>query len=89
MNSWHMFVSGRVQGVGFRFFVQRAAAEAGVAGWVRNLPDGRVEILAQGDDDTLSRFEQEIRRGTFLARVDEIDKREEDHPQMHDFRITY
>lgn len=50
-------VSGRVQGVGFRFFVLRQAQALGLAGWVRNLGDGRVEVVAAGDDGALAAFE--------------------------------
>ena len=66
-------VSGRVQGVGFRYFTESAAAHAGVDGWVRNLPDGRVEISAEGEPDALERFEREIRQGPRGARVDDVD----------------
>jgi len=66
-------VSGRVQGVGFRFFVNRAAAVEGLHGWVRNLADGRVEIRAEGEFDALERFERHVRQGPPAARVDEID----------------
>ena len=54
-------VSGRVQGVGFRFFAQSAAVREGLHGWVRNLPDGRVEISAEGDAEALERFEHRVR----------------------------
>ena len=66
-------VSGRVQGVGFRFFVHRAAAIEGVHGWVRNLPDGNVEIRAEGDASVLERFEHRIRQGPPSARVEDVD----------------
>lgn len=65
-------VRGRVQGVGFRYFTQAAAMRAGVAGWVRNRPDGTVEIAAAGEADALERLEQEIRRGPAGARVDQV-----------------
>ena len=65
-------VRGRVQGVGFRYFTQAAAVRAGVGGWVRNHPDGTVEIAATGDADALARLEQEIRRGPPGARVDQV-----------------
>jgi acylphosphatase len=65
-------VSGRVQGVGFRFFAERAAALEGLSGWVRNRPDGRVEIEAEGDSEALARFEQRIRTGPPPARVDDV-----------------
>jgi acylphosphatase len=66
-------VSGRVQGVGFRAFVHRAAAVEGLHGWVRNLPDGRVEISAEGEAASLERFEWHVRQGPPAARVDDFD----------------
>ena len=66
-------VGGRVQGVGFRFFVHRTAAVEGLHGWVRNLPDGRVEIRAEGESDSLARFERQVRQGPPAARVDDFD----------------
>ena len=49
----HFLISGRVQGVGFRYFTQAAAGREGLHGWVRNLPDGRVEVEAEGDADAI------------------------------------
>lgn len=69
-------VSGRVQGVGFRFFVQRAASIEGLHGWVQNLPDGRVEISAEGEAEAVTRFERQLRQGPPAARVDEVDTTE-------------
>ena len=65
-------VSGRVQGVGFRFFAEEAGRREGLRGWVRNLPDGRVEITAEGDTEALTRFEIAVRQGPRGARVDEV-----------------
>jgi acylphosphatase len=65
-------VSGRVQGVGFRFYARDAAARDGISGWVRNLPDGAVEIEAHGDYEALIRFERAIRRGPAGARVEDV-----------------
>jgi acylphosphatase len=62
-------VSGRVQGVGFRYFVQHAASRDGLRGWVRNLPDGQVEAVAEGDAAALDRLEATLRRGPASARV--------------------
>lgn len=62
-------VSGMVQGVGFRYFVRRVAARLGLAGWVRNLEDGRVEALADGPVELLARFEGELRRGPSMAQI--------------------
>jgi acylphosphatase len=55
-----MIVSGTVQGVGFRYYVQDVAEEMGIAGWVRNLPDGTVEIDAEGNPDILDAFIRKI-----------------------------
>lgn len=66
-------ISGRVQGVGFRFFTEEAARREGVHGWVRNLPDGRVEASAEGEADAVERFERAIRRGPRGARVEHVE----------------
>lgn len=65
-------VSGRVQGVGFRHFTTQAAAREGVRGWVRNTPEGSVEIEAAGSADALTRFEAAIRRGPIGSRIDRV-----------------
>ncbi len=69
-------ITGRVQGVGFRYFTQRAASQHGIAGWVRNTADGRVEIDAEGDAEALRQFEREISVGPAGARVDHVDSLE-------------
>jgi acylphosphatase len=66
-------VSGRVQGVGFRWFAETVAAREGLHGWVRNLPDGRVEAAAEGDAEAVERFERALRHGPPAARVDEVE----------------
>ena len=71
-------VSGRVQGVGFRYFTQDTARREGVTGWVRNLPDGRVEALAEGDADAVTRLERALRTGPRGARVDRVYVDDED-----------
>ena len=65
-------VSGRVQGVGFRWFAQNAAVHEGVAGWVQNLPDGRVEAFVEGDDEAVTRVERAIRSGPRGARIESV-----------------
>ncbi len=67
------FVSGRVQGVGFRFFAEEQARRENLHGHVRNLANGCVEVVAEGDDEALVRFERAIRRGPAGARVDACD----------------
>jgi acylphosphatase len=66
-------VRGRVQGVGFRWFVEREAHVLGVAGWVRNNHDGSVEVLAQGTRDQLSGLHSRLREGPRAARVDTVE----------------
>jgi acylphosphatase len=66
-------VSGRVQGVGFRYFTRDIAQQEGVTGVVRNLPDGRVEAVAEGDEESLTRFERALWRGPSHARVEHVD----------------
>jgi len=66
-------VSGRVQGVGFRFFAERAARREGLKGWVRNLPDGRVEAAAEGEADAVDRFEGQLRHGPSGSRVEQVE----------------
>lgn len=68
----HLLVSGRVQGVGFRYFVQQAADALGVAGWVRNLGDGRVEAVLLGEAEAVQHVLDQIGRGPRGARVDEV-----------------
>jgi acylphosphatase len=65
-------VAGRVQGVGFRYFAHAAAAREGITGNVRNLDDGRVEVMAEGEADAVARFERSLRQGPIGARVDDV-----------------
>jgi acylphosphatase len=65
-------INGEVQGVGFRVFTERQAAVEGLHGWVRNLADGRVEILFEGDVEAIERAEAKLRRGPPGARVDDL-----------------
>ncbi|MFC1703721.1 acylphosphatase [Candidatus Omnitrophota bacterium] len=60
MKRIHCFYSGRVQGVGFRFTAERIAIGLGLVGWVKNLPDGRVELVSEGEEDTLQRLLAEV-----------------------------
>ncbi|MGB9236655.1 MAG: acylphosphatase [Terriglobales bacterium] len=66
-------VRGRVQGVGFRWFVEREAHMLRIAGWVRNHPDGTVEVLAQGTREQLAGLHSRLREGPRAARVDNIE----------------
>lgn len=70
----HYILSGRVQGVGFRFFTQRAAARHQVRGWVRNLADGRVEVIAEGSEKAVQEFRHDIAAGPRYSAVDHIEE---------------
>lgn len=69
-------IGGRVQGVGFRYFVETAALREGVTGWVRNHPDRSVEVFVEGDADSIERVERQLRHGPPGARVDHFDLHE-------------
>jgi acylphosphatase len=66
-------ISGRVQGVGFRWFALETARREGVGGTVRNTPDRRVEIVVEGEAEAVERFERAVRRGPSSARVDDFE----------------
>ena len=69
----HFLISGRVQGVGFRYFTQATGVREGLHGWVRNLPDGRVEAAVEGEADAVERFERAMRHGPPGARVEDVE----------------
>ena len=68
----HFLVKGRVQGVGFRWFVHREATELELRGWVRNTEDGDVEVVASGDVADLTELRQSLRKGPRGSRVDHL-----------------
>jgi acylphosphatase len=74
MRAVAFLISGHVQGVGYRDWVRRQALALGLAGWVRNLRDGRVESVASGGEEALARFVEALRKGPSLARVDRIEQ---------------
>lgn len=78
------FISGRVQGVGFRMFAQDAASIEGVHGYVRNMHDGRVEAFVEGDQASVDRVERVLRRGPAAARIDAV----ETEPAAPTYRAT-
>jgi len=80
--------SGRVQGVGYRQFVQAAAQREGVSGWARNLPDGQVELLLCGPDDAVDRVAAEAAQGPALAQVSNIEWEQRAERDVTGFR-TY
>jgi len=83
--AYRWLIAGRVQGVGFRWFVLRQANELGVTGWAKNLPDGRVEVLGVGTEDLLARFDGALKVGPRLAAVENVEKSDCPHEvQSHE-----
>lgn len=86
----HVFVSGRVQGIFFRYEARRLAVKFGVCGWVRNLFDGRVEAVFEGEKDNVKRLVEFCRRGPPGARVENVEVLWEDYKgEFEGFRIRY
>ena len=73
MERLHAIVHGDVQGVGFRYFVQRKAQQLGLTGWVRNNDDGTVELVAEGTRQQLEDLKRVLEEGPRLARVDRVE----------------
>ena len=80
-------IEGRVQGVGFRFFVQRVASDLGLRGTVRNLADGRVEVYAMGEEEALTQLRSQLETGPRLSRVEKIEEREAPLQKHNEFSI--
>jgi len=86
----HFLIQGRVQGVGFRWFVQREASELELRGWVRNTEDGHVEVVAAGEPDDLNELRSSLRRGPRGSRVDHVVEHhlaESEAAELGSFRI--
>jgi len=85
-----VFAGGRVQGVAYRFFAEKYAGRMGISGWARNLPDGRVEVLAEGSGGNIEVFLELLREGPRLARVDSFDiRREAPTGEFRDFQVVF
>lgn len=81
------FISGRVQGVGYRYAAQQAARRLGVTGWVRNLSDGRVEVYARADAQALGALETWLRQGPAVAQVSAVTRANADEGEVTGFQI--
>ena len=77
MTGVRYLISGQVQGVGFRWFVARHARSLGLAGYARNLPDGRVEVVVGGPEEALPTLERLLRSGPANAQVDRVERSSE------------
>jgi len=85
----HIVVSGRVQGVFFRDHTQRWASSLGLAGWVRNIADGRVEAVAEGEKEKIEDLIGYLKQGPPVARVEDVEVSwEEPKGEFSDFRVT-
>ncbi|HFB83930.1 acylphosphatase [Thermosulfuriphilus ammonigenes] len=86
----HVFISGKVQGVFFRAYTQEEARRLGLRGWVRNLPDGRVEAIFEGEEKALEEMIRWCHKGSPGARVTGVEVIEEPYTgEFSDFRIRY
>ncbi len=86
----HIFISGRVQGVGFRHFTKTHARSLGVKGWVRNLQDGRVEAIFQGDEQLVNQLIEKCKRGPRSAYVQSIEVDEEkEEDAFTEFKVRF
>lgn len=88
----HILISGRVQGIGFRWWIQRKAQGLQLTGWVKNLEDGRVEVVAEGSEDRLTELIGLIKKkgGPMFASVDNVETEWSDAVEDHqEFEIRY
>lgn len=80
----HIFISGRVQGVGFRHFTRKNAEALGVTGWVKNLPDGRVEAVFQGNEEQVEQLIQRCKKGPVASYVKDINTEKDSGDEDYD-----
>jgi acylphosphatase len=85
----HIFISGRVQGVGFRAFTRKEASTRGIRGWVKNLADGRVEIKIEGEREKIKDMIRRIKEGPSFARVDDIEVIDEEIENFDRFEVRF
>lgn len=90
MKALHAFISGRVQSVGYRAFTKSRAKFLKLKGFVRNLPDGRVEVYAEGDEEALLKLIEHLKEGPYFAEVRDVEYQFlEPRGQYEDFIILY
>jgi len=86
----HLFISGRVQGVGFRAFIKREATKRQVKGWAKNLSDGQVEAVLCGEKKQVKELLHKLEDGPAFARVTDIEVKDEEYwNEFDNFRIKY
>ncbi|TWM35620.1 Acylphosphatase [Bacillus paralicheniformis] len=90
MLQYRIIVDGRVQGVGFRYFVQMEADKHKLTGWVRNRDNGTVEIRAEGPEESLKKFLKAIQKGSPFSKVTDVNVEEtKEIDGFHNFNISY
>jgi acylphosphatase len=90
MKRVHVFISGKVQGVWFRAYTEAEAKKLGVKGWVRNLPDGRVEAVFEGEDEAVDKMVAWCYKGSPYSKVTDVEVIEEPYKgEFTDFKIRY
>ena len=86
----HLFYSGRVQGIGFRYAAEKFAMDLGLVGWIKNLPDGRVEVLCEGPKNKIELFLQQVRESSLGAYIKKADCRwEKPTHEFAEFSIEF
>ncbi|TDO73020.1 acylphosphatase [Halanaerobium saccharolyticum] len=85
----HIYISGRVQGVGFRAFIREQAAVLDIKGWAKNLADGRVEVVIQGQKNNIKQMISKLKEGPSFARVDDFEINDEQVDDYNDFEIRF
>ncbi len=86
----HVYISGRVQGVWFRAYTKEEADRLGIKGWVRNLPDGRVEAVFEGDEEAVEEMVRWCYKGSPQSKVEKVEVIEEPYQgEFTDFQIRY
>lgn len=86
----HIFVSGRVQGVFFRSNTKKVACSLGLKGWVRNTEDGKVEVIAEGEEEKLKKLIEWLHKGPSLAKVEKVSiEWQKFKGEFNDFKIKY
>jgi acylphosphatase len=87
MKRLHFIVTGRVQGVGFRYYCHEAAVRLGIGGYARNLADGSVEIEAEGDDAAVEEFAETVARGPRASKVETVVREESEVKGERSFSV--
>lgn len=86
----HLYIEGRVQGVGYRASAQYKAQDLNLTGWVRNLRDGRVEVVAEGEQENIAQFIQWCRKGPPGSIVRKVDIQQEEYTgEFNHFGVTF